>query len=208
MGIWQSLFKSKLPSGETTYEIVETHLNLADHRYQVAIKKGKAELYAENLFQAAKKTPDLTFSRIVLLKENPPRPHFAPSAQEAVRWFQGRNLPIDGYGHIWWGDKFLLKCATCQGRRELPLRITAVEHMTVATNIPRPLSIEGWRVIEVETELTGQGTPTKKMDMYTTVPAITWHQGPNQYLCRTCAENLAAGGRGSEAAGYLVFDTK
>ena len=208
MGIWQSLFKSKLPSGETTYEIVETHLNLADHRYQVAIRKGKAELYAENLFQAAKKPLDLTFSRFLLLQEDPPKPHFAPSAKEAVRWFQGRNLPKDGYGHIWWGDKFIFKCATCQARRELPLRIATVEHMTVATNIPHALSIEGWRVIEVETGLTGKGTPIKKMDVYTTVPAITWHQGPNQYLCRRCAENLATVGRGSEAAGYLIFDTK
>jgi hypothetical protein len=208
MGIWQSLFKSKSPSGETTWEIVETHLNLADHRYQVALRKGKAELYAENLFQAAKKPPDLTFSRFVLLKENPPKPHFAPSAKEAVRWFQGRNLPKDGYGHIWWGDKFIFKCATCQAHRELPLRITAVEHMTVATNVPHSLSIEGWRVIEVETELTGKGTPTKRMDVYTTIPTITWHQGPNQYLCRKCAENLAAVGRGAEAAGYLVLDTK
>ena len=208
MGIWQFLFKSKSLSGETTFEIVETHLAIADHRYQVAIKKGKGELYAENLFQAAKKPLDLTFSRFLLLQENPPKPHFAPSVKEAVSWFQGRNLPKDGYGHIWWGDKFVFKCATCQARRELPLRITAVEHMTVATDIPHALSIEGWRVIEVETELTGKGTPTKKMDVYTTVPTITWHQGPNQYLCRKCAENLAAVGRGSEAAGYLVFDTK
>ncbi len=208
MGIWQSLFKSKSPSGQATWELIETHLAIADHRYQVAIRKDKGELYAENLFQAAKKPLDLTFSRFVLLKENPPRPHFAPSVKEAVNWFQGRNLPKDGYSHIFWGDKFVFKCATCQARRELPLRITAVEHMTVATDIPHPLSIEGWRVVEVETEITGKGTPTKKMDVYTTVPTITWHQEPNQYLCRTCAENLAARGRGSEVAGYFVFDAK
>lgn len=117
MGIWQSLFKSTSPSGETTFDIVETHLAMADHRYQVAIRKGKAELYAENLFQAAKKPLDLTFSRFLLLQEDPPKPHFAPSAKEAIRWFQGRNLPKDGYGHIWWGDKFIFKCATCQARR-------------------------------------------------------------------------------------------
>jgi hypothetical protein len=208
MGIWQSLFKSKSPAGETTWEIIETHLNLADHRYQVAVRKGKGELYAENLFQTAKKPLDLTFSRFSLLQENPPNPHFAPSVKEAVRWFQGRNLPKDGYGHIWWGDKFVLKCANCQACRELPLRITAVEHMTVATDIPQSLSIEGWRVIEVETEITGKGTPTKKMDLLITVPTIAWHQGPHQYLCRQCAENLAAVGRGSEAAGYFVFDMK
>ena len=57
--------------------------------------------------------------------------------------------------------------------------------MTVSSDIPHSLCIEGWRVIEVETELTGKGTPTKKMDMYTTVRAIAWRQRPNQYLCRT-----------------------
>jgi|WetSurMetagenome_2_1015567.scaffolds.fasta_scaffold534113_1 hypothetical protein len=208
MGIWQSLFKSKSCSGGTTYGIVESHLAVADHRYQVAIKQGKSELYAENLFQAAKKPLDLTFSRFLLLQENPPKPHFAPSIKEAVSWFQGRNLPKDGYGHIWWGDKFVLICATCQARRELPLRITAVEHMTVASDIPHSLSIEGWRVIEVETEITGRGTPTKKMDVYTTIPTIAWHQAPNRYLCRKCSEKLAAAGRRSEVADYLIFDTK
>ncbi len=208
MGIWQSLFKSKPPPRETNYEIVETHLALADHRYQVAIKKNKGELYAENLFQAAKSPLDLTFNRFLLLQENPPKPHFAPSVEEAVDWFQGRNLSKDGYGHIWWGDKLVSKCAICQTRRELPLRITAVEHMTVATVIPHPQSIEGWRVIEVETGITGKGTPTKKMDVYITVPTITWHQGPNQFLCRKCSENLAAVGRGSEVANYFVFDTE
>ena len=206
MGIWQFLFKSKSPSGKMDCEIVESHLAIADRRYQVAIKKGNGELYAENLFQAARNPRDLSFSRFLLLQENPPKPHFAPSVEKAVSWFQGRNLPKDGYGHISWGNKFVFKCATCQARRELPLRITAVEHMTVASDIPLTLSIEGWRVIEVETELTGKGTPTKKMDMYTTLPVITWHQSPNQYLCRTCAENLAAVGRGSEVADYLVFD--
>jgi len=208
MGIWLFLSKSKPPSRKTTCEIVETHLAIADRRYQVAIRKGKGELYAENLFQAAKNPLDLTFSRFLLLHENPPKPHFAPSVKEALSWFQGRNLPKDGYGHIWWGDKFVFTCATCKARRELPLRITAVEHLTVTTVIPRPLSIEGWRVIEVETEITGKGTPMKRLDLYTTIPTITWHQGPNQYLCRQCSENLTAMGRGSEVADYFVFDTK
>jgi hypothetical protein len=206
MGIWSFFFPSKSPHQETAWEIVETHLAIADRPYQVAVKKGQGELYAEKLFQAAKNPLDLTFSRFLLLQEDPPKPHFAPSVKEAVSWFLGRNLPKDGYGHIWWGDKFAFKCATCQARREVPLRVTALEHMTVSSDIPHSLAIEGWRVIEVETELTGKGTPTKKMDLHTTVPAIAWHQRPNQCLCRKCAENLAAVGRGSEAAGYLVFD--
>ena len=156
MGIWSFFFPSKSPHQETAWEIVETHLAIADRPYQVAVKKGQGELYAERLFQVAKNPLDLTFSRFLLLQEDPPKPHFAPSVKEAVSWFLGRNLPKDGYGHIWWGDKFAFKCATCQARREVPLKITTVEHMTVSTDIPHSLAIEGWRVIEVETELTVQ----------------------------------------------------
>ncbi len=174
----------------------------------MAVRKGDGELYAENLFQAAKNPRDLTFSRFLLLQEDPPKPHFAPSVKEAVSWFQGRNLPKDGYGHIWWGDKFVFKCATCQARRELPLRVTAVEHMTVATAIPHPLSIEGWRVIEVETELTGKGNPDQKNGRAYHRSVHHLAPGAQSISVRKCAENLAAVGRRSEAAGYLVFDTK
>jgi hypothetical protein len=208
MGIWSFFSQSKSPPRETPWEIVETHLTIADLHYQVAVKKGQSELYAENLFDAAKNLRDLTFSRFLLLQEEPPRPHFAPSVKEAVRWFLGRNLPKDGYGNIWWGDKFVFRCFICQACRGLPLQVTAVEHLTVSTDIPHSLSIEGWRVIEVETELTGKGTPTKRMDLYTTVPTINWRRGPNQYFCRRCSEKLEAVGRGSEVAGCFVFDTK
>lgn len=71
---------------------------------------------------------------------------------------------------------------------------------------PRSLSMEGWRVIEVETEITGKGTPIKKSDTSITVPTIAWHEVPNRYLCRKCSEKLADAGRGSEAADYFVFD--
>jgi DNA-directed RNA polymerase subunit RPC12/RpoP len=208
MGILKFLFKSKPPPQETTYKIVERHLDIDDHRYQVAVRKDKRELYAENIFQEAEKSRDLIFSRFFLLHENPPKPHFAPSLEEAVDWFRGRNLSKDGYGHIWWGDHFVYKCASCQARRELPLRITEVEHLTVVTVVPHSLSIEGWRVIEVETEITGKGTPIKKVDTQITVPTIAWHEVPNQYLCRKCSKKLADVGRGSEAADYFVFDTE
>jgi len=206
MGILKFLFKSKPPPQETTYKIVERHLDIDDHRYQVAVRKDKRELYAENIFQAAEKSRDLIFSRFSLLHENPPKPHFAPSLEEAVDWFRGRNLSKDGYGHIWWGDHFVYKCAFCQARRDLPLRITEVEHLTVVTVVPHSLSIDGWRVIEVETEITGKGTPIKKLDTHITVPTIAWHEVPNQYLCRKCSEKLVDVGRGSEAADYFVFD--
>jgi hypothetical protein len=206
MGILRFLFKSKPPPRETNYRIVERHLAIDDHRYQVAIRKDQKELYAENIFQAAEKPLDLVFNRLFLLHEDPLKPHFAPSLEEALDWFRGRNLSKDGFGHIWWGDHFVYKCAFCQARRELPLRITAVEHLTVVTASPRSLSMEGWRVIEVETEITGKGTPIKRSDTNITVPTIAWHEVPNRYLCRKCSEKLADAGRGSEAADYFVFD--
>jgi len=88
----------------------------------------------------------------------------------------------------------------------VPLWITEIEHMTVAAVIPQPLAIEGWRVNEVETDLTGKGTPTKKLDMYKTYAVIKWHEAPNQYLCQKCARRLADMGRGPEVADYFVFE--
>lgn len=208
MGFLKSIFKSKPPPEEPTYEIVERQASIDAHRHKVRIKKGGREIYAEELFQAAATPEDLSFDRFFSLEEKPSKPHFAPSLKEAVDWFRGRNLTKDGYGHIWWGDKFIYQCAICQARREMPLKITQVEHVTLAAVIPRSLAIEGWRVIEVETELTGKGTPTKKLDMFKTHPVVTWHQGPNQYLCRNCAEKLASLGRGSEVAQYFVFEAE
>ena len=206
MGILRFLFRPKPPPRETNYKIVERHLAVADHRYQVAVRKDQQELYAENVFQAAENPPDLAFNRLFLLHEDPLKPHFSPSLEEALDWFRGRNLSNDGFGHIWWGENFVFKCAFCKARRELPLRITAVEHLTVVTAVPRSLAMEGWRVIEVETDITGKGTPIKKSDTSITVPTIAWYEAPNRYLCRKCSEKLAEGGRGSEAAEYFVFD--
>jgi hypothetical protein len=208
MGIFKSIFSAKTAPEAPTYEIVERHLSIDTHRHQVRLRKGGRELYAEELFQAATKPKDLSYSRLFFLHEKPSLPQFAPSLQEALDWFRGRNLSKDGYGHIWWGDKFIYQCAICQARREAPLTITKVEHVTLTAVIPRSLSLEGWRVVEVETELTGKGTPTKKLDMYKTYPVITWQQAPNQYLCRNCAEKLVGLGRGSEVRDYFVFEIK
>jgi hypothetical protein len=80
--------------------------------------------------------------------------------------------------------------------------------MTVTTVFPKPLAIEGWRVSEVETELTGKGTPTKKLDIYKTFAVVKWHQAPNQYLCQNCARRLADMGQESKVADYFVFEAK
>jgi hypothetical protein len=208
MGILKFLFKSKLPSREPDYEIVETHLLIDDKRYQVRIRKGGRELYAEDFFRAAKKPRDLTFDRLLLLNEKPPKPHFAPSLQEALDWFTGRKHPKDGYLTICWGDRFTYKCALCQAKREVPLRITQVERLVVARTHPQPLEIVGWRAVEVESELTGKGIPTKRLEPFKTWPVVTWQRFPNRYLCRGCARKMAEAGQGSEEADYFVFDIK
>ncbi|MBU4354299.1 MAG: hypothetical protein KJ822_03005, partial [Proteobacteria bacterium] len=162
--------------------------------------------YAEEHFQGAQNPDDLTFSRFFILEEKPVLPHFAPSIKEAVAWFTGRKHPKDGYNTIWWGDRFTYGCAICQAKREVDLRITQVERLTVASAIPTPREIVGWRVVEVESELTGKGIPTKKLDEYKTLPVVKWHKFPNRYLCGNCARKLAEVGRGSEAAEAYVFE--
>ena len=205
MGILKFLFKSKTPPQEPTYEIVETRLSIDDQRYQVRIKKGGRELYVEDLFKAAARPEDLTFSRFFLLNENPPKPYFAPSLPQALDWFVGRKQPKDGYNTIWWGDRFTYECAVCKAKRVVPLRITQVERLTVSSAIPMHREIVGYRVIEVESELTGKGFPTKKLDGYKTFPVLKWHKYPNRYLCKRCALQLAEMGRESEVADAFVF---
>jgi hypothetical protein len=208
MGFLKSLFKSKPPPAGPTYEIVEKRLSIDSHRYQVRIKKAGREFYVEELFQTAKKPKDITFSRFFLLNEAPPRPHFAPSLPEALDWFRGRKHPKDGYNTIWWGDQAIYECGLCQVRRVVPLKITQVERLTVATEIPAQREIVGWRVVEVESELTGKGIPTKKLDVYKTLPVLKWHKFPNQYLCRNCAGKLADAGRPPDEAEYFIFETE
>jgi len=206
MGILKSLFKSKPPPGGPTWEIVEKQLSLDYQKYQVRVKKGGREFYAEDFFQAAKAPGDLAFSRFFLLNENPPKPHFSSSLKGAVDWFTGRKGPKDGYNTIWWGDRFTYECAICQAKRVVPLLITQVERLTVTSAIPTQREIVGWRVVEVESELTGKGIPTKKLDEYKTLPVVIWHKFPNRYLCGNCARKLAEVGRGSEAAEAFVFE--
>jgi hypothetical protein len=208
MGIWDSLFKAKPSPAKPTWEIVEKQLSVDQQKYQVRIKKGGKELYAEDLFKAAKGPQDLAFSRFFLLNENPPKPHFSPSLEAAVDWFNGRKHPKDGYNTIWWGDRFAYVCGLCQAKRVVDLRITQVERLTVTSAVPTQREIVGWRVVEVESELTGRGIPTKKLDDYKTVPVLKWHKFPNRYLCGNCARKLAEVGRKSEVAEAFVFEVK
>ena len=88
------------------------------------------------------------------------------------------------------------------------LRITQVERLTVTSAIPTQREIVGWRVVEVESEFTGKGIPTKKLDLFKTWPVIKWQKFPNHYLCGNCARELAEAGRGSEVADAFVFEVE
>lgn len=205
MGLLKFL-KPKPVTEEATYEITENHLSIDVDRYQVRIKKQGQEFYVEDFFQAAKKPRDLNFSRFFLLNEKPPKPHFAPSLQEALGWFRGRQLAKDGYGHIFWGDQAIYTCDLCRACREVPLLLTQVERLAVTTDIPTHREIVGWRVAEVESELTGRGTPTRRLEDHKLKPIIIWHQAPNRCLCDGCARKLAEAGRPLEAADYFIFE--
>jgi hypothetical protein len=174
-------------------------------RFEVRIRKAGREFYAEELFQEAQKTGDLTFGRFLVLDENPCLPHFAPSLKQAVNCFTGRYHPKDGYLTVWWGDRFTFACRVCQAKRVVPLRITKVERLTVVKSVPGHQEIVGWRVVEVESELTGKGIPTKILIEHKTLPIIKWDKFPNRYLCHNCAQELADTGRESETADYFVF---
>jgi hypothetical protein len=208
MGIWKFLFTSTTPPEPPTYEIVENHLSIDDQPYQVCIRKGGREFYVEDHFKTASGPEDLTFNRFFLLNEKPPKPHFAPSLQQALDWFTGRKQPKDGYNSICWGDRFTYTCAVCKATRVVPLRITRVERLTVASAFPKDRGIIGFRVVEVESELTGKGIPIKKIDDRQTLPVLKWHQFPNRYLCGGCARQLAEVGREAEAANAFVFEVK
>jgi hypothetical protein len=208
MGFLKSLFQSKTSSAEASYEIVEKHLSIDERRYQVRLRKAGRELYVEDLFQTAKKPADLNFGRFFLVNENPPKPHFAPSLNEAVAWFRGKSHPQDGYGTISWGEQVAYECSVCRATRKMPLRITRVECLTVARMIPTPMEITGWRVVEVESELTGKGMPTRRLQDHKLKAIIIWDEAANQYLCRSCAQKLTAAGRPPDGADYFIFEPK
>ena len=90
----------------------------------------------------------------------------------------------------------------------MPLQITQVERLTVARMIPTPMQIVGWRVVEVESELTGKGIPTRRLEDNKLKAIIMWYEAPNHYLCRSCAQKLTAAGRPPDPADYFIFETE
>jgi hypothetical protein len=190
---------------EPQFEVVANRLCTDLTRYRVRVKKLGLEMYAEELFQAAARPKDLQFGRFFLLNETPPPPHFAPSLQEAIDWFRGRRLPKDGYSSIFWGDEAPVQCRLCQKEATTPLFITKVEQLTVYTNMPTPMEIVGWRVIEVASDLLGAGMPSKILFMFKTKPIIKWFNPEPPIICGACARRLTQEGRQAELAGYVIF---
>ncbi len=197
MGFLKSLFGSK-PVERLQFELEENRLSIDQNHYQVRVRKEGIEIYAEELFQSATKPKDLRFGRFYLLRENPPKPHFAPSLEEAINWFIGRDCPKDGYLTIAWGDKAKYQCAFCQCPVVEPLRITKIERLTVSTQTPTDMEIVGWRVVEVATDKLGPGIPTKFMDQYRTWPVIKWLSGKQKYVCENCTNRILLFGRAEE----------
>lgn len=204
MGLFKKLFGGGA-AVEPQFETVENRISTDLTRYQVRVRKNGQEMYAEELFQAASKPKDLQFGRFYLLNENPPKLHFAPTLEQALNWFRGRNLPKDGYYNIFWGEDVKFQCSVCQKESRQPLQITKVERLCVFTNIPMYMEIVGWRVLEVASELMGPGIPSKILDMFKTKPIIKWYNGKSKFMCEGCASRLVAMDRKAEAEEFVIF---
>ena len=204
MGLIKKIFGGG-DAAQLQFEVVEKKLCTDQSRYQIRVRKHGQEMYAEELFQTAAKPRDLQFGRFYLLSENPPKLHFAPSMDEALNWFRGRGLPKDGYYNIFWGDKITYQCGVCQKETRARLNITKVERLSVYTNIPIYMELVGWRVIEVATDLTGPGVPSKILDKFKTKPIIIWNSGKSKFICEGCAQRLREMGREAELEEFVIF---
>jgi len=205
MAFFKKLFGGGKAVEEHQYEIVENSIATDLTRYQVRVRKHGQEMYAEELFQAATKPKDLIFGRFYLLNENPPKLHFAPTMEQALNWFTGRNLPKDGYYNIFWGEEVTFQCGVSQKETTQPLHITEVEKLTVSTSVPMYMEIVGWRVIEVACDLMGPGFPSKILDMFKTKPIIKWYDPRTKFICEGCAHRMTHMGRTEELLEYVVF---
>ncbi len=204
MGLFKKIFGAG-SAEEHHFEVVENKLCTDLTRYQIRVRKHGQEMYAEELFQTASKPKDLQFGRFYLLNENPPKLHFAPSMAEALNWFRGRDLPKDGYYNIFWGEKITYQCSVCQKETRDRLNITKVERLSVFTNIPIFMEIVGWRVVEVATDLTGPGVPSKILDRFKTKPIIIWNSGRSKFICEGCAQHLREMSREADLEEYVIF---
>lgn len=207
MGFFSRFFRSRHSEAEAPYEIVENRVAIEDLRYQVRLKRSGTELYAEEFLQESPKSRRRTYSRFYLVNEKLPKTHFAPSLEEALSWFRGKRAPKDGYGTIFWGDTVTYTCELCHAAQSFPLRINKVEWLVIYAETPRYEEIVGWRVIEVEAELTGKGIPTMILENFKLRAIVKWHRQITKYVCQPCAQRLKETGREEKLSDYVVFST-
>jgi hypothetical protein len=206
MGILKFLFgsKGKEEEEETTYEVVEQRIPVEECKHEVRIKYPGGEAYVGDFFLTSK---DLAFSRFYLPGEKPPKPHFAPSLEQAISWFRGENLPKDGSGSVFWGRDKKFQCQFCDFLKHFPIRLSRMECLVIYKEIPEYQEIAGWRVGQVESELLGKGIPTKYIELNKTHAIIKWESRKKQFVCQRCAERLKELGRQAELLDYVIFPT-
>ncbi len=197
--------KSKLEE-EITFEILQRPISLDKPQTSAWLKIDSKEYSARELLLSNHKK--IAFSRFYLSHGDPIKTHYAPSLEQAVRWFRGKGLPRDGYGNIFWGNKVTYGCRLCRLKKEFELAITKVEKAVLHINFPEYRDLIGWRVIEVENNLLGKGVPTRVIRLDKTVPVIEWCFEQNQFLCRRCAKKLIELGRSLELEDYMVFEAE
>jgi hypothetical protein len=205
MSFLKRLFKSKSKTEEPPFEIVERQISLDDTRHKIIIRVNGRELFAEDFFRASLEDKDYSFGRFYINNEGLPNTHFAPTLEQAISWFRGRNAPNDGYGTIVWGETVTYRCKICGQAIEFPLRVTNLEKLTVYTILPKDRQIVGWRIVEVENQLLGKGIPTKILEMFKTHPIVKWESGLKIYIHQSCGEKLMALGKGEQLADYLIL---
>lgn len=206
MGILKFLFgpkakEEKEEEEETTYELVEQKISAEECKYEVRVKYPKGEIFVWDFFLTSE---DLAFSRFYLVNEKPPKPHFAPTLEQAIHWFRGKNMPRDGYGSVSWGRKKKFHCQFCDYHKEFPIRISRMECLVIYKEIPVYQEITGWRVGQVECELLGPGIPTKFIE-HKTHAIFKWENQKDRFICKRCAERLKEVGRERELPEYMIF---
>ena len=188
MGILDFLFKSI--SKEEPVEIVRYRLSVAalvsEPHVHIVTADG-TRFHADEFFKASKK---LLFSRFYILHEEQYRPQFAPSLEEAIRWFTGKEYPQDGYTATSWGRDINQQCVLCESIIRIPIRIKTIECLTIYMEIPDYKEIVGWRVSEVESKLLGKGVPTKIYTIDRDHPVIKWDSPKEKVLCQRCVQPL------------------
>jgi hypothetical protein len=206
MGIFDFLFKPKPETKDVSFEVVERKICLDKPVSGIWIRVKGTELNALDFFELSTKTKDQSFIRFYLTHEDPIKTHFAPSLEEAIRWFKGKSAPRNGYGNIFWGDYVEYSCKSCKVKKKFPLKITKVEKIVLYRQFPDERELIGWRIIEVRNDFLGIGVPIKYIRENRTIPIIRWESDKKQYLCQKCARKFVDRGSKQELADYVIFD--